>query len=167
MGPDELADVRERVEALEHLERLRVLKARYFRLLDLKQWDAWGEVFAEDGVLEVPEMDFRAEGRDAIVAAVRTALDGVVTVHHGHMGELALVDATHATGIWPMEDHVVWTPLSGERRGSHVLHGYGHYVERYRLEEERWTIEHSHLSRLHAESVKVRHHRDVAGVPHS
>ncbi|MGE0309294.1 MAG: nuclear transport factor 2 family protein, partial [Acidimicrobiia bacterium] len=30
------------------LEALRVLKARYFRLMDLKQWDEWADVFTED-----------------------------------------------------------------------------------------------------------------------
>lgn len=136
-------------------QELHDLKARYFRLLDTKRWDEWGEVFTDDAVLDVPEMGFCVEGREAIVAEVRKALADVVTVHHGHMGELERVDETHARGIWAMEDHVIWTP-------THTMHGYGHYVERYRRDEDGWRIEHSHLSRLHVETVKVREYRRVS-----
>jgi hypothetical protein len=125
------------------------LKARYFRLVDTKAWDAFGLVFTTGAVLEIPEMKFRAHGREAIVAGVRQALTGVLTIHHGHMGELARVDDTHATGIWAMEDRVFWSP-------EHSLHGFGHYHERYRVEDGEWRIEHSRLSRLHVESTKVR-----------
>ena len=33
---------------LADLEEIKQLKARYFRLMDTKQWDAWGDVFSED-----------------------------------------------------------------------------------------------------------------------
>jgi hypothetical protein len=149
------------VLAPEDREQIHNLKARYFRLIDTKRWEEWGDVFTHDAVLDVPEMRFLVQGRDAIVAAVREALDEVVTVHHGHMGELERVDETHARGIWAMEDHVIWTPLSGDRSASHTMHGYGHYLEHYRRDDGTWRIERSHLSRLHVETVKVRHHRNV------
>ena len=38
---------------LEAIEEIKRLKARYFRLMDTKQWDAWGEVFTRDGVLGI------------------------------------------------------------------------------------------------------------------
>jgi hypothetical protein len=131
------------------------LKARYFRLVDTKCWDAFALVFTSDAVLDIPEMKFLARGRDEIVAGVRGALEGVLTIHHGHMGELSRVDATHATGIWAMEDRVYWSP-------THSLHGFGHYHERYRVQDGEWRIEHSRLSRLHVESVKVRRYAAAA-----
>jgi len=33
---------------LAEIEAIKQLKARYFRLLDTKQWDAWREVFSDD-----------------------------------------------------------------------------------------------------------------------
>ena len=33
---------------LVEIEAIKQLKARYFRLLDTKRWDAWREVFTED-----------------------------------------------------------------------------------------------------------------------
>ena len=32
----------------EEIEHIKKLKARYFHLIDTKQWDAWGELFTED-----------------------------------------------------------------------------------------------------------------------
>jgi 3-phenylpropionate/cinnamic acid dioxygenase small subunit len=37
--------------ALEEIEAIKRLKARYFRLMDTKQWDQWGDVFTEDAHL--------------------------------------------------------------------------------------------------------------------
>ena len=73
MSPNEEPDALQR---LLDLEALKGLKARYFRLLDTKQWDEWGQVFARDAVLEVPDADVVQRGRDAIVASVSAALGG-------------------------------------------------------------------------------------------
>lgn len=142
--------------------QLEELKARYFRFADLKQWDEFGQLFTVDGVLEIPELGFRAEGRTAIVTGVRQALETAVSIHHGHTAELAKVDANHASGIWPMEDHIVWERRKDGRLETKTLHGHGHYVERYRLEDGGWKIEHSYLVRLRVESTVVRCYPDAA-----
>ena len=38
----------------EDIEAIRQLKARYFRFVDTKQWDRWGDLFTEDAVFHVP-----------------------------------------------------------------------------------------------------------------
>jgi hypothetical protein len=38
----------DRLERLEAIEAIRSLKARYFRLMDTKQWDGLRSVFATD-----------------------------------------------------------------------------------------------------------------------
>ena len=72
------------------VEAIKRLKASYFRTPDHQDWDAFGRVFAVDGVLEVPAASLVARGRDAIVASVRDPLTGARTVHHGHMPEIEL-----------------------------------------------------------------------------
>lgn len=52
------------------IETIKRLEACCFRTLDHQDWDGFGRVFAVDGVLEVPEANLVARGRDAIVAAV-------------------------------------------------------------------------------------------------
>jgi hypothetical protein len=129
----------------QDLEELRQLKARYFRLLDTKQWDEWALVFAADAVMELPEADAVLHGRDEIVRSVSGALEGARTVHHGHMPELELTGEDSARGIWAMFDYVEWPERDGARVG---LNGYGHYHEEYVREDGRWRIARCRLERL-------------------
>ncbi len=128
------------------------LKARYFRLMDMKDWAGWADCFTEDVVVRVDSAvsDGRElvapfplpAGRDAFVAQNAETLRGVVTVHHGHMPEITLTSETAASGVWAMEDKLIW------RDGSR-LHGYGHYHETYRREADgAWRIATLDLTRL-------------------
>jgi len=134
----------ERLAAVEEIKRL---KARYFRCMDTKDWDGFAAVFAPDA-----EMDMRGEdpasglnhGAQVIADYVRSAVDAVVTVHHGHMPEIEVTSDTTATGIWAMEDKLKWpegSPISW-------LHGYGHYHETYERVDGTWRIKTLTLTRL-------------------
>jgi uncharacterized protein (TIGR02246 family) len=135
----------------DDIEDIRRLKARYFRLMDQKDWDAWAQVFAQDAVMEVPEVDMVATGRAAIVEFVSKALAKARTVHHGHMPEIDLTGADAATGIWAMSDYVEWPAREpGERSG---LRGYGHYYEEYVREDDGWRIARTRLVRLRVDPL--------------
>ena len=127
--------------AAEDLEAIRRLKARYFRLMDTQQWEAWGEVFTEDATVTAsPDPDETFRGREEIVRRVSEALRDAVTVHHGHMPEIELTGPDSAHGIWAMYDFVDLPQL--------VLHGWGHYHEEYRREDGVWRIRSTRLVRL-------------------
>ena len=147
--------------AAEDREAIHDVKARYFRLLDTKQWDEWGEVFTVDAVMDMPEAELYAEGREAIVTTVREILADVVTVHHGHMGELEAAGPDAATGIWAMEDYLIWPPRPDLRSFARTTRGYGHYFERYSRADGSWRIARTQLSRLHVETVQQ--YRAVTG----
>ena len=67
---------------LVEIEKIKQLKARYFRLMDEKQWEAWGECFTEDATLDTREDGAPlTHGRDAIRNLVRGAVDAAITVH--------------------------------------------------------------------------------------
>jgi uncharacterized protein (TIGR02246 family) len=139
------------VRRLADIEAIKQLKARYFRSIDRKDWNAFGLVFARDAVMEVPEVDVTQHGRDAIVEFVSGALVGAQTVHHGHMPEIEITGDGAARGIWAMFDYVEWPPTAaGERIG---LHGYGHYVEVYVREEGVWRIARTRLERLRVDPL--------------
>lgn len=128
------------------IEEIKQVKARYFRCMDTKDWDGWAQVFSHDARLEVPEADMVVTGRAEIVAAVRGALEGARTVHHGHMPEIEITGPDHARGVWAMFDYVEWPAAeSGARIG---LQGFGHYREEYAREDGRWRITRSRLERL-------------------
>jgi uncharacterized protein (TIGR02246 family) len=128
------------MSALDEIEAIKQLKARYFRCMDTKQWDAFGEVFTDDAQLAASPTDDVFSGRSEIVRRVSAALREATTVHHGHMPEITLTSADTATGIWAMYDFVDLPQL--------VLHGWGHYHEEYAKQGGAWRIRRSRLTRL-------------------
>lgn len=128
---------------LAEIEAIKQLKARYFRLLDTKQWDAWREVFSDDFRADVEGGGVHATihfaSPEEMVERNRKLLATALTVHHGHMPEIALTGPATATGIWAMMDLV---ELGAGFRG------YGHYHEEYVKREGRWQIRRLHLTRL-------------------
>jgi len=142
------------MHTLQHLlalEQIKQLKARYFRCMDTKDWPGLEGVFAPEA-----ELDMRAEMRDgsgkdglirgaaAIAAFIRSAVEELVTVHHGHTPEIELLGPDSARGIWAMEDKLRWP--AGAALES--MHGYGHYHETYQRIDAQWYIKTSTLSRL-------------------
>jgi uncharacterized protein (TIGR02246 family) len=138
-------------ERLVAIQEIQQLKARYFRGIDTKDWALWAEVFAEDAVLEVPDVGMSTVGREAIVQGVSGALEGARTVHHGHMPEIEVTGPTTARGVWAMYDYVEWPEQAdGGRVG---LHGYGHYHEEYVRQDGTWRISRSRLERLRVDPL--------------
>ena len=128
--------------ALVEIEAIKQLKARYFRLMDTRQWDEWEQVFSRDATLRWgPEEGQVMHGRAAIRAGVSGSLEGAVTVHHGHMPEIELLSADSARGIWAMSDRV--------DHPQYLLLGLGHYHEDYVKQAGFWHIARLELTRLH------------------
>jgi len=128
---------------VDHVESIKQLKARYFRTMDTKDWAGMREVFADDVVMDTTESGGSViAGADEFLAFLQEALAGATTVHQGHMPEIELTSPTTATGIWALEDLIVW-PNGGR------LEGYGHYHETYELVDGAWRIKTSTLTRLH------------------
>ena len=129
---------------LMEIESIKLLKARYCRYLDAKDWDRWQDVFADDfvsdttaagGTIIVGVDDFMAYTRNTI------GKPSQATVHQVHAPEIELTSATTARGIWALNDVVRLIPTL-------TLHGYGHYHETYEKIDGQWRIKSSRLTRL-------------------
>ncbi|PXA82816.1 DUF4440 domain-containing protein [Nostoc sp. 3335mG] len=139
-------DVATKLDIVEEVKRL---KARYFYHLDRKDWAGWGEVFAEDVVMDVsaqfpdaPDPSVHVmRGRDTIVRSVSGFLGQTVTAHHGHTPIIDVHSKDEASGIWAMEDNLFMPD------GSRML-GYGHYEEQYRRIDGIWRIAKTKLTRI-------------------
>ena len=133
----------------ESIEAIKQLKARYFRLMDTKQWDAYRQVFTDDMAFYFESQDAPiATSGDEFVAFVRSRLATALTVHHGHMPEIELTSPDSARGVWAMSD---WVDDPDQHR---AFQGFGHYHEEYRRGEDgRWRISRLRLSRLRVDAV--------------
>ena len=138
-------------QKLAAIEEIKMLKARYFRCLDAKDWDGWRKlVFCANSEMLVPEAQPEPViGIDRIITFVEQVLRGTVTIHHGHMPEISIQSDTEASGIWAMEDVIYWPKDRLAQSRYSKLQGYGHYHERYVRESSGWRIQSLLLSRLH------------------
>ena len=135
-----------RSDRSEDRAAIECLKARYFRLMDTKQWDDLREVFTEDVVIDTTEdSGVVITGREEYLPFLIANIGDVITVHHGHMPEIIFTSDDEATGVWSMEDELWWPEGSPIR----YLHGYGHYHETYRRSGGDWRISSMRLTRLH------------------
>ncbi len=130
---------------MDDVEAIKQLKARYFRTMDTKDWVGMRRLFTDDVVIDTTDSGGGVvTGADEFIAFLQKALEGTVTVHQGHMPEIHLTSATTATGIWALQDLVLWP--DGSR-----MEGHGHYHESYARVDDGWRIERSTLTRLHME----------------
>ena len=130
---------------MDDLEAIKQLKARYFRTMDTKNWEAMREVFTDDLVTDTTESGGGViKGADEFVDFLRQTLADAVTVHHGHMPEITVTSSTTASGIWALQDLIVWP------NGLRLL-GFGHYHETYDKTDGEWRISRLTLTRLHVE----------------
>jgi SnoaL-like domain len=127
---------------MNDIEAIKQLKARYFRTMDTKNWDAMRLVFSDDVVMDSTDSGGTVvTGADNCMAFLKHALADVITVHHGHTPEIELSSANTAEGIWAMEDMLRWSD-------GRELHGYGHYHENYEKIDGNWHIKALKLTRL-------------------
>jgi SnoaL-like domain len=104
--------------AADELEAIRQLKTHYCRFLDTKDVEGWRGVFTTDVVVSLdmavstggadPKMAPPLEGVDNFVPMVMGSLENAATMHHCHTPEITLTSATTATGIWAMEDWIIF-----------------------------------------------------------
>ena len=113
--------------------------------MDMKLWEEWAEVFAEDDTVRVSpaQLEVLWEGRQQIVTNNGSILNNVTTVHQGHTPDTGMTSKATATGIWAMSDYLVFP--------SGTLNGYGHYQEEYVKEDGQWKIKSLLLTRLREE----------------
>jgi hypothetical protein len=127
---------------LLEIEAIKQLKARYCRLLDTKDWQAWRSLFSDDFLSDTSKAGGKViRGADEFVAFTRKGVRSHATVHQVHAPEIELTSPTTARGVWALEDIVRFGPAVN-------LRGYGHYTETYEKVDGQWTFTSSALTRL-------------------
>jgi hypothetical protein len=88
----------------------------------------------------------------AFAASLKNSLEHSVSVHQGFMGEIDILDSENATGIWAMQDVIVWEdkhPVQGWKS----ITGRGHYHDTYRKIDGAWVIASFTLARLRLDTA--------------
>jgi hypothetical protein len=131
----------------DDLERIKQLKYRYLRTLDLKLWDEFTECFVPEVTGDYAGLVF--ENRDALVGYMRENLgEGLISMHHAHHPEIT-VDGDEATGRWYLEDRVIVPAL------QFVLEGAAFYSDRYVRTSEGWRVSHTGYKRTFEVSMST------------
>jgi len=147
----DLEDLARRVRGLEDLEALKQLKYRYWRHLDMKQWDELAGCFAADATVCYSSGKYEFAGRDAIMDFLRQSLSterGSVTIHHGHHPEIALTGPDTATGTWALYNYMFNVR---ENRGIRIG---AYYHDRYVRRAGAWQFAHIGYTYLFHEEWK-------------
>ena len=135
-----------KLEQLVDLEEIKQLKARYFRLVDTKDWAAFRDLFTDDCKHYLPqESPVPFMSNEEYFPMMEQMLGSAVTVHHGQMPEITFVSNTEAEGIWSMFDYV----QGDGPNGPISIQGYGHYFETYRkCDDGMWRISSKRNTRI-------------------
>jgi hypothetical protein len=139
---------------LVELEKIRQLKYRYLRCVDLKLWDEIGDVFTEDATADygTPSAGrpLKLGSRQEIVSFLRDSLgNGIITLHAAGQPEIQ-IEGDQATGTWRFEDTVIATEFKV------VICGAAFYEDRYvRGEDGTWRILHTGYQRIYESTMSL------------
>jgi hypothetical protein len=121
------------LEALWDIEQIKQLKARYFRLVDTKDWESFVELFTEDCTHQMTNVSGEVTvDNERYFSDLREKLGTGLTIHHGHTPEITLTGPREAEGIWAMFDYVEIPSPTGS---CVCVQHYGHYFETYRKDD--------------------------------
>lgn len=133
---------------LAAIEEIKRLKHRYFRTLDLKLWDEFGDCLAEDvtaryGTQAMGEPLHYDNRADVVAFMEKNLSGGTITVHIANHPEIE-VDGDTATGSWAFEDTVIVPDFKVQIRGA------GYYRDTYRRDADgTWRIASTQYERIY------------------
>ncbi|MFL6109163.1 MAG: nuclear transport factor 2 family protein [Marmoricola sp.] len=133
---------------LASIEEIRQLKYRYFRSLDMKEWDEFGDCLAEDVVArygtQAMDKPLHFDNRNDVVEFMSSNLGtSIISIHIASHPEIA-VDGDRATGSWGFEDTVIVPDFKVMIRGG------GYYKDEYRKDADgRWRIAATQYERIY------------------
>jgi bile-acid 7alpha-dehydratase len=128
-----------RIRALEEVEAIKRLKYRYWRHLDLKEWDDLAACFAPDATVAYGDGQHSFRGVEAIMKFLREGLGverGSVTIHQGHHPEIELASATTAKGTWALYNY-----MFNEKQNRGIRIGAYYYDDYVKIGRE-WKFQH-------------------------
>lgn len=119
------------------IDEIKLVKYRYLRALDTKDWELFAATMTEDVVGKYGESigeEHHFANRDELVNFMRTSLGPEIITEHRVSHPEITVDGDEATGIWYLQDRVIAPDF------NFMLIGAGFYHDRYRRTPDGWKI---------------------------
>lgn len=144
----------------EDLYEIGLIKARYFRLVDLKDWAALQRLFTPDAVFHHPAIGELHISQAVAALSLRLPAE-ITTIHHGYMSEIQFpplqVDGAEkqAIGIWAMSS-LSFRSVEGEpatAKDGKTQKTMGEYTDTFRKTKRGWKIEKLVLRSTYREDV--------------
>jgi uncharacterized protein (TIGR02246 family) len=127
-----LAELEARIRRLEDLQAIQQLFIDYGEHLDAGDFDAYADLFAEDGEVLLGPMG-RATGREAIKALMTRTLEGSVgETFHIITSPRVVLDGDTASST------VMWTVVTGDDQGGAKVTMLGHHIDELVRVGNRW-----------------------------
>lgn len=108
---DKAKDLESRVTALEDVEAIKKLKAKYWRSVSGKHWDELAECFSENAEAYFETAKKMYTGKAAIMNYLRensfVGKESVIGMPHGHNPEITLTSENTAEGIWQLMRYTI------------------------------------------------------------
>lgn len=130
---------------LEDIERIKQLKYRYCRCIDMANLEELKELFTEDASVryEGGSYLFEAQGRDKIIEAIGYAFHAeAIAMHHVNHPEIEVTSPTEATGTWYLKDWFL------DLRNRIITDGSALYRDTYLKQDGQWKIKRATYSRI-------------------
>ncbi|MDP2660188.1 MAG: nuclear transport factor 2 family protein [Dehalococcoidia bacterium] len=153
------SDLEARIRALEDIEAIKQLKARYWRCLDKRLWDEFGSCFTDDATFDVGATPLGAAGAPIgsveIVQYVKDRKErrSAMTFHQGQSLEIVTMTDTVIKAIWRLHDYIITKPDS---LTTESFRGWGFYEDEYVKEAGQWKIKGLKVTRLFTETFTRR-----------
>lgn len=129
----------EKIDRLLAIDDIALLKARYFRFMDEKNWESLRELFVDDLDFHHPTIGTFGTA-DETVSAVGERVATVGSVHHGHNPEIT-VDGDTAEGRWALHSFVFFPDAD-----TPGITRFARYRDEFRRIDGVWKISKVHFT---------------------
>ena len=133
------------LQKLLDIEDIKNLKHRYFRAIDMADFELLDYVFTENVTVDYRGGSYRwqSEGKQKIIESLRESFHNkACAMHQGHHPEIEIISESIATGKWYLQD------IFYNFDHNLVTQGTALYEDRYIKEGENWLISHSEYDRI-------------------
>tara|TARA_B100000965_G_scaffold120403_1_gene99356 strand:- start:30 stop:515 length:486 start_codon:yes stop_codon:yes gene_type:complete len=135
----------DKLQKLIDIEEIKNLKHRYFRAIDMADFDLLDNVFADNITIDYRGGTYRweSEGKDTIKESLKHAFHNqAASMHTAHHPEIKIISETEAIGKWYLQDIFYNFDMDSVTQGTAL------YEDKYIKLDNNWLISHSEYDRI-------------------